>query len=741
MKFSLFAKVILDQKINKPLDYGIPPELVNKVKLGQRVSILLRKKECKGTIIAFEKKTFIKNVSPILEILTEDSLLTDDLFALATWMSHYYCSSMQKALSCTLPSIVRKDMQQKTQSLIERNISEPKLIAYCAEIRAKFPKQAQVLDEILKHPEGIFLTELLGHKHITKSPIDTLIKNKILRSRKISIDRSELEEDDFFPTKNKQLTEEQTATLKAIESGLESNTFQPHLILGVTGSGKTEIYLQAIEKALKLNKAVIMLVPEIALTSQTIERLKGRFQERIAVFHHRLSDGQRFDAWHKVRKGEISIVVGARSAVFSPVHNLGLLIVDEEQENSYKQLEDSPCYHARDVAVMRAKMANATVILGSATPSLESYYNAKMNKYTLHTLSKRATGIEKPQVKIINMAYEKERAKNFSLFSDPLLQAIAKKIANGEQIILFLNRRGYYTCQVCSNCLKTQSCQHCDVSLTYHRGDNILSCHLCGFTRKPPIEKCLHCKSEETLKYRGPGTEQVERTLHAIFPNIRTLRMDRDTTRHKGSHDKIFRQFRAGKADVLIGTQMIAKGLHFPNVTLVGILGADSSLNIPDFRSNESVFTLITQVAGRSGRGEIEGEVIIQTQLPDHHVIKLASEEKTFEFFDQELNDRKLFGYPPFSRLAKITFSGKDPQKVSSYGEKFHSLLKSKIDSSTELFPLTPCAYTKIKDNHRFQFIIKTKNILTLSKTIKTLPMKTLHSVRVLIDVNPTSTW
>lgn len=741
MTFSLYAKVILDQRIDRPLDYGVPETLLSQVKVGQRVLLPLRGKKTKATIIALEKTSLIANVSPLEEILREESLLTPDLLSLAHWMSDYYCATLQKTISCILPSVVRKEIAEKTQYVVERNLSKPKLISYIEEIRRGLPKQALVLDAILMRDDGIFLSELLKMDQITRSPIDTLVKKNILTMRPVTVDRSELEEDDFFPTEPKKLTEEQQKAFDAIEMSIKKEAFHPHLIIGITGSGKTEIYLQAIDKALEMGKGVILLVPEIALTRQTIERLKCRFKEKIAIFHHRLSQGQRFDAWHKVRKGEISIVVGARSALFSPVQNLGLIIVDEEQENSYKQQEDSPCYHARDVAVMRAKMANATVILGSATPCLESYYNALTQKYTLHTLSTRATGVKQPKVKIVNMTHEKERSKQFVLFSDPLLQAISQKMANGEQTILFLNRRGYYTCQVCSACFKTQSCEHCDLSLTFHKGENILSCHLCSYTRKPPIDACQYCRAKETLKYRGPGTEQVERTLHAIFPGIRTLRMDRDTTKHKGSHDKIFHEFRSGKADVLIGTQMIAKGLHFHNVTLVGIMGADSSLNVPDFRANENVFSLITQVAGRSGRGEIQGDVIIQTHLPDHPVIKLASQEATFAFFDQELKERKEFNYPPFSRLAKITFSGKDPQKVAKYAESFHALLESKVDSSTEVFPITPCAHSKIKDQHRFQCIIKTQNILPLSKILRTLPLKPPSSIKTLIDINPISTY
>ncbi|NGX27725.1 MAG: hypothetical protein K940chlam6_01663, partial [Chlamydiae bacterium] len=420
------------------------------------------------------------------------------------------------------------------------------------------------------------------------------------------------------------------------------------------------VYLQAIAHILKQGMGILYLVPEIALTAQTIERFKGRFGgEQIAVLHYRLSDGERFDAWHKIRKGEAKIVIGARSAIFSPVCNLGLIIVDEEHESSFKQSEEAPKYHARDVAVMRAKFSSCPVVLGTATPSIESYTNALQGKYQLHRLSMRADNASLPKVTIIDMKQEFERAKGFTLFSEKLLKGIKERYAKGEQILLFLNRRGYHTTAICSACSHIEKCPHCDLPLTYHRREATLSCHLCDF-RKPTPKSCPSCHADGPLKFKGAGTEMVERSLHALFPDIRTLRLDADTTRHKGSHEQIFKQFRSGKADVLIGTQMIAKGLHFPMVTLVGVLGLDGSLNIPDFRASENVFQLLTQVSGRSGRGELMGEVLIQTHLTKHNTILHAASGDFESFYAEEIETREMFGFPPFTHLVKFSFSGEE---------------------------------------------------------------------------------
>ncbi len=737
MQYDQFAAVILDKGLDQPLDYGVQTPIT----IGTRVLVPVQNSLRKGTVVALKEKPSVSKVQPIKEILSEESLISSELFALAEWMSRYYCTSFRKVLKVLLPATIRKETQEKKQLFVRRLLPPKQIGDLAVSLRNKHPSQAKVLDILIKKPKGILLTELLDLSGTSKSPVSSLEKEKVLSVEALQIDRSPLEDMEFFPTKPKVLKAEQKEALDKIISDLK--TFKTHLIHGVTGSGKTEIYLQAIRAARKLDLGVILLVPEIALTSQTIERLKSRFSEKMGILHHRLSDGERFDIWHGIRKGDIKIVVGARSAIFSPLKNLGLIIVDEEHESSYKQTDEQPCYHARDIAIMRGKMEQATVVLGSATPSLESYANAKSGKYLLSTLKTRATNASLPKVKIIDMKTEYAKSEGFTLFCSDLIDGIKDRLKKGEQVLLFLNRRGYHTFQMCASCGESVKCPHCSVSLTFHKKTNHLACHLCSYILAPPPVQCPVCKGTASLNFKGVGTEQVERTLHALFPDIRTLRMDADTTRHKGSHDLLFKQFKSGKADVLIGTQMIAKGLHFPAVTLVGVLNSDGALNLPDFRASENVFQLLTQVAGRSGRGDLKGEVIIQTSLKGHPIFHHASTEDYTSFYQEEIEARELFAFPPFTRLAKLIFSGKNEGHVKQCAEAFYGALVKKLPSSYTLYPVIPSGYAKIKDKFRFKLLIKGKNPLFLTKILQEtrnavyLP----RSIRLLIDIDPISTF
>ena len=731
----MYAAVILDKGLDLPLDYA----LIEKVSVGTRVLVPVQSSLRKGTVVALKDTPSVAKVQPIKEVLSEEALIGPDLFRLADWMSRYYCTSFRKILKVLLPATIRKETQEKEQLFVRRLLPPKKLAALTISLRKNHPSQAKVLDALIKRPKGMLLTELLEESGTSRSPVTTLEKDGILKIDKLQINRSPLEDMEFFPTKPKVLSDEQQIALDRIIKNLKS--FQTHLIHGVTGSGKTEVYLQAIAKARKQGLGIILLVPEIALTSQTIERLKSRFTEKMGILHHRLSDGERFDIWHGIRKGDIQIVVGARSAIFSPVKNLGLIIVDEEHESSYKQTDEEPCYHARDVAIMRGKFSSATVVLGSATPSLESYANAKAGKYTLSTLMKRAKNASLPEVKVVDMKTEYAKSEGFTLFCSQLIDAIKLRLEKGEQTLLFLNRRGYHAFQMCAGCGETVKCPHCSVSLTFHKKTNHLACHLCSYVIAPPPTECPLCKEVATLHFKGVGTEQVERTLHALFPDIRTLRMDADTTRHKGSHDLLFKQFRSGKADVLIGTQMIAKGLHFPAVTLVGVLNSDGALNLPDFRSGENVFQLLTQVSGRSGRGDLKGEVIVQSSLKGHPIFQHASKEDYKTFFNEEMEARELFAFPPFSRLTKLIFSGKNEGHVKQIADTFHRALLKKLPSDFTLYPVIPCGYAKIKDNFRFKLLIKGTKPLLLSSILMQLRLETHlpRSIRLLVDVDPTS--
>lgn len=734
------AEVVLDDAIQMTLDYQVPTEWLGKLELGMRVKIPVKKTIRQGTIICLKEKSAFKKLLNIQEILSDKVFLPPDLFSLALWMANYYCTSLDKVITTILPSSIRGKAKPKEQLFIKPQVSLNQLVEHCQNLRKLASSQARVLDVILKFPKGIFLSQLLELSKASRSPIEQLIKLKLLSAQKVQIDRSLLLSAEYFPTKPKQLNKEQAVTLQEIQQSIDANEFCVRLIHGITGSGKTEVYLQAIDHALQKKKGVLFLVPEIALTSQIIERLKSRFSEKIAILHHRLSLGERHDGWHALRNGDCQIAIGARSAIFAPVSNLGLIIVDEEHESSYKQSEEMPSYHARDVAVMRGKITQSTVLLGSATPSLESYQNALTGKYALSVLKNRADVASLPLIQIIDMAKEFEKAKGFTLFSAPLLKGIEKRMLNGEQTILFLNRRGYHTSLICLPCKKALQCPHCDVNLTFHLAENLLSCHLCDYRLFPPPKACPTCKREGMLKFKGAGTEMVERALHAIFPEIRTLRLDKDTTSHKGSHELLFKQFRSGKADVLIGTQMISKGLHFPCVTLVGILNADASLQIPDFRASETTFQLLTQVSGRSGRGALKGEVMIQTHLINHPVITLAKEQKYETFFEQEIALRQLFHYPPFTRLVKFSFKGKNKEEVLSNACQIREALIKHLPSQCELLPVVPCGHAKIKEEYRFQFIMKASHLSSLLPLLQQ-QIKTFKPSKMLIDVDSISTF
>ena len=729
-----YATVILDNYIEKELTYKIPEKLINNLQVGMRVLVPVKGFLRKGYVFEISNKSDILKTFFIHEIIS-DSVIPLKLFDLALWMSKYYCTYLSKVLKCIIPPSIRTDVHPKKQVFLSLNKPKKQIADLCSSLSITH-QQITILQILLKEKKGMFLKDLLKDTNISKSPVDTLIKKKLLKSTNVVADHdSILLENDYFETKPKTLNDEQKKCLSAIEKSIEKKIFQTHLIYGITGSGKTEIYLQAIKKTLEQNKNVIMLVPEIALTSQTIEIFRARFKNKIAILHHRRSLGERYDAWKNIKENKANIVIGARSAVFSPVNNLGLIIVDEEHDSSYKQVDESPTYNARDVAVMRGKLESCTVVLGSATPAIESYYNATLKKYLLHTLTKRANNAQLPQVSIIDM----KRNKTSYIFSDELLKAIDERYKKGEQTILFLNRRGYSPYIQCKKCDHIFKCPHCDISLSFHKSKNFLLCHICGFS-KPPNLLCPTCNKEEHIKHSGFGTEQVQKTLYAILPHIRTLRIDRDTTMQKNSHDLLLKQFKAGKADVLIGTQMIVKGLHFPTVTLVGVLNTDSALNIPDYRSSENVFQLLTQVAGRAGREELYGEVIIQTYIPDNKTVQLAKKQDYLSFYKEELENRKLFQYPPFNCIAKVLFIGEKEIITFETAKLFKQNLVKELPSSYQIYPIIKPARSKVKDKYYFQFLIFGKNISFLSeKLAKIMQAIKKSTIKIIFDINPLS--
>lgn len=733
------AQVLLDQNLKKPLDYEVPFEFRSQIRVGMRVEVPIRNSFKQGTVSELKNNSDCK-LRPISRLISEKSSLPPSLWKLAEWISHYYCCPMQRSLKPLTPPSIRKEIQPRSIKRIALAITKNETIDLIPQLRSKNSHQALVLETLLKAPRPLTVPQLMQELKISRAPVESLVKKKILRLD--AVEDEDLSNADFFTTSAKKLNIEQKECLEKIQNSLSQGRFAAHLIHGVTGSGKTEIYLQAIQYTLDLGKSALLLVPEIALTSQTIERFRARFGLKLAILHHRRSLGERTAAWESLRSGEVKVAIGARSAIFSPAQNVGLIIIDEEHDSSYKQSEEMPTYHARDVAVMRAKIENAVVVLGSATPSLESYYNAQIGKYILSNLTTRATAALLPTVRIIDMKTAMERSGGFTHFSQELLDAIKDRTAKGEQTLLLLNRRGFHRMQLCASCRHIVKCPHCDLSLTFHRNANELRCHLCNF-QTAPLKNCPSCKSPASMEFRGFGTEHVERSLHAVFPEIRTLRMDRDTTRTKDSHEELFKEFRAHKADVLIGTQMIAKGFHFPSVTLVGVLNADASLQIPDYRSSESVFQLLTQVAGRAGRAELAGEVVLQTFLPKHPLLQLAATQDYAAFYQSEIEERRLFSFPPFCRIIKIVFSGPDEELTAKTIESFRQMLVERAPQETTFLPSVPSGHLKIKDLYRYQFLLKTTQVPILSKTIFTLAasFSLPRKISFLIDVDPISTF
>jgi len=533
------------------------------------------------------------------------------------------------------------------------------------------------------------------------------------------------------------LTAHQEAALLKIRGSIEKGDFGVYLLHGITGSGKTEVYMCAIEEVAKKGKGGIVLVPEIAITPQLIKRFVARFEERVAVLHSGLSHGERIAEWIKIREGRVDVVIGVRAAVFAPVQNLGLVVIDEEHEHSYKQ-EDGFRYNARDLAIMRAKLSKATVILGSATPSLESYYNTQTGKYLCLTLPERINKRPLPPVRIVDL----RKKEGFSIITAELLDALKARVSNGEQSLLFLNRRGFSPFLLCLDCGHSPECPNCSVSLTYHKKDNALCCHYCDYKITPP-DACPQCKGSR-FKAFGAGTERVEEELKRLIPDARIVRMDRDTTARKHSHHHIFRSMENREADILIGTQMVTKGLDLPEITLVGVLLADSTLHLPDFRSAERTFQFLTQVSGRSGRGDKTGEVIVQTFSPDHYSIRHASMHDFTGFYEAETCFRKALGYPPYKRLVRVLIKGNSKESVQSSSVKFREILDSNKKSGIDILGPVPAPFSKMRGKYRWHILLKGGETRPLNSLIR----RALHlfacdeahkGVQVEVDVDPLS--
>ena len=734
-----YARVIIDRSIHRELDYLIPELLAEKTAIGSRVRVPFRERSALATVVAILEETDAKGIRPIEALVGDRPVLSLKLIELARWMSAYYCCPIETVMRSLLPQVIRRaEVGWKKQLFVTaaKEIAPEEI----EKLRRRAPKQSELLEAISKLQKPIAAAELLRQTSLDNQTLRALEKRGFVILREEAVARDPHAEEEFIASSNLTLNEEQTAALAAIEEALATPALaKPILLHGVTGSGKTEIYLQAIHTALARGKTAIVLVPEISLTPQTVERFKSRFaetQEMVAVLHSHLSEGERHDEWHKINAGRARIVVGARSAVFAPLENLGLIVVDEEHETSYKQ-EDAPRYHARDVAVVRAKLEGCTVLLGTATPSLESYHNAMQGKYRLLKLTQRVDNCQMPLMRIVDLRQERRKEKVAAILSEKLRAAITARLEKREQTILFLNRRGFSTSLLCSNCGEARDCPNCSVALTFHRGAARLTCHLCGHTAAVP-KKCPAC-SQDALIYSGFGTEKVEANVAQLFPDATVRRMDADTMSRKDAYRETLHAFRAGKIDILVGTQMIAKGLHFPNVTLVGIINADLALHMPDFRAGERTFQLLTQVAGRAGRGETPGAVFVQTYTPFSPSIQFARHHDFAGYFEQELEFRERCDFPPFKHVILITVRSAHEARAKLSAETIARRLKEALPPEFILNAPAPAPLEKLQGQFRFHILLRGEAIMRLSRlvreTLDKLPLP--EDVVAAVDVDP----
>ncbi len=602
----------------------------------------------------------------------------------------------------TMPeSRTHKKMEKFAILNLENEIKEQ-----IAHLKQKAPKQAAVLEYLSGKKAPVRLSEIYQHTGIGSRSLMSLAERNLIRIEKKEIFRDYYQNMEIKTPPKIVLNREQQAALDTINESIETGQFKTFLLHGVTGSGKTQVYIEAIYRVLKKGKTAIVLVPEIALTPQIVQRFRSHFKAQVAVLHSAMSDGERFDSWRRLKSGEARVAVGPRSAIFAPLKNIGLIVVDEEQENSYKQTDKTPRYHAREVAIMRARFNEAVVVLGSATPSIESYFNAKTGKYHLLELTRRIEDVPMPKVEIIDLKKERRLSgkKEEPILSRLLRQKIEEKLARREQIILLLNRRGFSSFIKCKDCGYIEECKNCNITLTYHLRGRRLRCHYCNYTKRAP-EVCPFCQGVDII-FRGLGTQKVEQYLKENFPQARVVRMDLDTTRQKFSHDRILQAFEEGKYDILLGTQMIAKGLDFHRVTLVGVINADVGLLVPDFRSTERTFQLLTQVAGRAGRKHLQGEVIIQTYSPTDSCLLCAKEHNFHRFFYNEIAQRRELSYPPYSRLISLLFFGEKERRVMEAAYNYASVINKFKGPYTVLGP-TPAPILRIQNKYRWRIILK----------------------------------
>ncbi|PRS36840.1 primosomal protein N' [Bacillus sp. RJGP41] len=796
------ASVIVDvpaKQTDREFDYRIPEKWNQVIKPGMRVIVPFGPRMVQGFVTRLKAKSDFAKLRFIKEPMDLEPIINDELLQLGDWLTKEAMCFKISALQAMLPaamkakyekvikvvedkkdqippsiqnlfgkndslswkdviegenaSLVQKEMQngnleleynvknrlnKKTVRVIKSLLSPMELKEMASAISSHAKKQQELLQYFIEHQEPIPLKELLELMNTSSGTVKSLVSKGALAEMDQEVYRDPYENRVFEKSIPFTLTAEQAAALKPIQEKIHHDEHDVFLLYGVTGSGKTEVYLQAIASVIEKGKEAIMLVPEISLTPQTVKRFKERFGEQVAVMHSGLSVGEKYDEWRKIHRKEVKVVVGARSAVFAPFESLGLVIIDEEHESSYKQ-EETPRYHARDVAIERAKSYGCPVILGSATPTLESFARAKKNVYKLLTLSQRMNKNALPAVDIVDMR-EELRTGNRSMFSELLFTKLKDRLEKGEQTVLMLNKRGHSSFVMCRSCGLVINCPNCDISLTYHRFNDIMKCHYCGFEEGMP-SVCPECESEH-IRFFGTGTQKVEEELAKILPEARVIRMDVDTTSKKGSHERLLNAFGEGKADILLGTQMIAKGLDFPNITLVGVLSADTMLHLPDFRSSEKTFQLLTQVSGRAGRHQLPGEVVIQTYTPEHYSIELSALQDYDAFYEREMHLRRQSHYPPYYYVVLITVSHEDLMKTVSVTEKITNYLGSRLNRDSVVLGPVASPISRINNRYRYQCLIKYKREPDLNQHLRTLlehyqKETAQNHLQISIDLNP----
>ena len=710
-----------NKNIDKIFEYEIPSFLMSRIKIGIRVLVPFGNMKLEGFVLSVsDNKNTDKELRSIIDIVDDTVVLNDELLELGKIMQKNTLSTLISCYQVMLP----KALKAKNGSVVNVKYDTYYKLSGLDFSGVKFnDKQLEIIN-LFNNRDKVLRQELVS---ISSSSLNTLLKKGVLIEEKTEHYR--LKYSDNKTVINK-LTEEQESVVNSVINN-NSNTY---LIHGVTGSGKTEVYMSIIEHYLSLGKNCIVLVPEISLTPQMVNRFQNRFGDKIAAIHSALSDGEKYDEWRRIYRGEASIVIGARSAIFAPLKNIGVIIIDEEHSDSYKQSDPNPRYSAKDIALIRGKYHDCSVIFGSATPSLETMARAKKGVYQLLSLENRVNGKSLPKVNIIDMNKGIRSSKGH--FSLELLDAINKRISNGEQIILLLNRRGYSSFVTCRSCGYTYKCPNCDITLTYHKSSNTLRCHYCGYGDSLK-DSCPSCH-EKSLNNLGVGTQKIEEEINKYVVGAKVLRMDYDTTSRKGMHEKMITDFKNQEYNILLGTQMVAKGLDFSNVTLVGVINADTSLNIPDFRSSENTFSLLSQVAGRSGRSEKEGEVFIQTYNPDHYAISLASKHDYLSFFKEEMNIRKQLKYPPYYFLCNIRISGKDALYIYEESCKIKRSLDRNLKDIIILGPST-CSLYKINNIFRYNIIIKYRKVDGLYEVLDKIieHYKANSKIKIDIDFNP----